>query len=114
MNGYKILYGEMRADTGEMKMTVTERRRRADRGQCNPQHFLDPSTMRAFLVLLTSLCCVSACKTNAITGRSQLLLVPESQAISASKQAYMQTLAPLEKEGKVNNDPALTRRVQAV
>lgn len=70
--------------------------------------------MRACLIVFIFGCCVGGCKTNAVTGRSQLLLVPESQAISASKLAYAQTLAPLEKDGKVNNDPALTRRVEQI
>jgi predicted Zn-dependent protease len=70
--------------------------------------------IRVLLVVCLSLCGVSGCKTNAVTGRSQLLLVSESQAISSSKQAYAQTLAPLEKDGKVNNDAALTRRVERI
>jgi predicted Zn-dependent protease len=66
------------------------------------------------VVVFLSLCFVAGCKTNAVTGRSQLLLVSESQAITSSKQAYAQTLAPLEKDGKVNNDVELTRRVERI
>ena len=70
--------------------------------------------IRFCVPVLLAACCVVGCKTNAVTGRSQLLLVPENQAISASKQAYADTLAPLEKKGKVNNDPALAARVEQI
>ncbi len=55
-----------------------------------------------------------ACQSAPVTGRKQFMLVPESQAIEASKQAYAQTLAPLQKQGKVNDDPALKARVDAI
>ena len=63
------------------------------------------------LLLLASL--IMACATSP-TGRSQLMLVSEEQAISASKQAYVEMLQPLEKQGKLDNDPAMTRRVQTI
>ncbi|MEN8169011.1 MAG: M48 family metallopeptidase [Pseudomonadota bacterium] len=55
----------------------------------------------------------SGCATSP-TGRSQLMLVSESQAISASKQAYINTVSELDKEGKIVADSALTRRVQRI
>lgn len=55
----------------------------------------------------------AACATSP-TGRRQLMLVSEAQAINASKTAYAQTLQPLEEEGKVNNNPALVKRVTAI
>jgi predicted Zn-dependent protease len=55
-----------------------------------------------------------ACQSAPVTGRKQLMLVPESQAIEASKQAYTQTLAPLQKQGKVNGDAALMARVDTI
>ncbi len=64
----------------------------------------------AALVLVSLAGCASA----PVTGRNQFLLVPESQAINASRQAYSDTLAPLQKEGKVNNDPALRARVERI
>ena len=67
---------------------------------------------RICILILASLLLV-ACATSP-TGRRQLMLVSEEQAISASKQAYAQTLKPLSAEGKVDNDPALTRRVTAI
>ena len=59
-------------------------------------------------------CLLAACQTTPVTGRKQFMVVPESQAIEASKQAYVQTLQPLQKQGKVNNDPALVARVKAI
>jgi predicted Zn-dependent protease len=64
------------------------------------------------LGLLTAL--ASGCAVNPVTGRQQLMLVPESQAISASTQAYAQMLEPIEKEGRLNNDPAVKARVDRI
>jgi len=55
----------------------------------------------------------SACTTSP-TGRSQLLLVSPEQAISASKQAYVQTLKPLADKGKIDNNPAEIKRVKFI
>ena len=63
------------------------------------------------LLLLTSL--LMACTTSP-TGRSQLMLVSEEQAIIASKQAYAEMLQPLAKQGKLDNDPAVTKRVNTI
>lgn len=56
----------------------------------------------------------SGCAVNPVTGRQQLMLVPESQAISASRQAYAQMLEPIEKEGRLNNDPAVKARIDRI
>ena len=66
------------------------------------------------ILLLSIAAVVSACKSAPVTGRKQLMIVSESQAISASKEAYSQTLAPLQKQGKVNDDPALKARVDMI
>jgi len=42
------------------------------------------------------------------------MLVSEQQAISQSAQAYVQTISPLEKQGKINSDAALTARVDRI
>jgi predicted Zn-dependent protease len=71
--------------------------------------------MRACLALalvLTAL--LGACSTTPVTGRRQFMLVSENQAISASQQAYTETIQPLRKEGKINNDPALKARVDRI
>lgn len=56
---------------------------------------------------------IVACATSP-TGRSQLMLVSEEQAISASKVAYVDMITPLEKKGKINNDAAMTKRVNRI
>ncbi len=56
---------------------------------------------------------MTACTTSP-TGRSQFLLVSPEQAISASKEAYLHTIKPLDDKGKVDNDPAVTRRVKLI
>ena len=63
-------------------------------------------------VLLTA-ALATACATSP-TGRQQLMLVSEEHAISASRQAYVEMLAPLEKQGKIDNDPALKARVYRI
>jgi predicted Zn-dependent protease len=57
---------------------------------------------------------VAGCQSNPVTGRSQLIFVSEDSAIAQSKQAYVQMLAPLQKAGKLDNDPALTARIVAI
>jgi len=56
---------------------------------------------------------ITACTTSP-TGRSQLLLVSPEQAISASKQAYVHELKPLDEKGKIDNDPVVTKRVKLI
>ena len=69
-------------------------------------------TATTTLILLLSLS-IGGCETG-LTGRQQLMLVSEQQAIEASKEAYSQTITPLEKQGKVNNDSNLKRRVDTI
>jgi predicted Zn-dependent protease len=65
------------------------------------------------LLLLIFLCTLAACATSP-TGRSQLMLVSPDQAISASREAYVQTLSPLEKEGKIDSNPVTSRRIRLI
>lgn len=65
------------------------------------------------LMTILALLILTAC-TSSPTGRSQLMLVSPEEAISASKQAYVQTLKPLQDKGKVDNDPKLTKRVKTI
>ncbi len=67
------------------------------------------------LLLVTALCVslMTGCATSP-TGRQQLLIVSESSAIAASKQAYAQMLQPYAKDGKVDNKPALKKRVYRI
>ncbi len=68
---------------------------------------------RGIVALLIAAWLVS-CATNPVTGRRQFMILPESEAISASAQAYTEMLAPLQKEGRINNDPALKARVERI
>jgi len=65
-------------------------------------------------LLLAMTLVVTACQTAPVTGRKQLMLVPESQAIQASTQAYAEVLAPIRKQGKLNDDPAMKARVDRI
>ena len=56
---------------------------------------------------------LTACATSP-TGRSQLMLISPQEAISASREAYVQTLLPLEKEGKIDSDQATAKRVREI
>ncbi len=63
------------------------------------------------LLPLLVLIILSGCATSP-TGRSQLMLVSPDEAISASKQAYLQTLQPLAREGKIDSDRQMAERVR--
>ena len=69
--------------------------------------------MRKALVITVLAVLVAACATSP-TGRRQLMIVSEESAIAASKEAYVETLRPLEQQGKVDNDPALKARVHRI
>ena len=69
--------------------------------------------MNRFTILALISLLLIACATSP-TGRRQLMLVSEDTAISASKEAYAQTLKPLSEEGKVDNDPVLKKRVTEI
>ena len=66
------------------------------------------------LLVATAIAGVAACAQAPVTGRKQLMIVSESQAIEASKQAYAQTLGPIKQKGKLNDDPALKARVDNI
>jgi predicted Zn-dependent protease len=66
----------------------------------------------AFVVALAAL--LAACESAPITGRKQFLIVPESQAIEASAQAYSQTLSAERQKGKLDTDPALKARIDRI
>jgi predicted Zn-dependent protease len=56
---------------------------------------------------------VGACATSP-TGRKQLMLVSEEQAISSSRQAYAQEMNKYKQEGKLVTDPRLLGRVRSI
>ena len=53
---------------------------------------------------------LAGCQAAPVTGRSQLIVLPESQDAQLGLDAYQQILA----ESKISNDPELNRRVQEV
>jgi predicted Zn-dependent protease len=57
---------------------------------------------------------LTACQTNPITGRSQLMIVSEQEAMSSSAQAYASTVNEANQKGKLVSDPAITQRVQGI
>ncbi len=81
------------------------------------EHFSIPTAMKRLIfrtaIILFLSVVATACVTN-IAGRRQIMLVPESQAINASRQAYVSTLAPFKKGGKLDNNPALVKRVNRI
>ncbi len=65
------------------------------------------------LIILSVTLLLNACAKN-ITGRQQLLLVSENSAIQSSKQAYINTLEPFKKEGKLDNNPQMVKRINRI
>ena len=69
--------------------------------------------LRRTLVASTLALAVAACATSP-TGRTQLMLVSEDQAISSSRQAYAQEMSKYKQEGKLVTDPRLLARVRTI
>ena len=65
--------------------------------------------LRAALLLA-----LTGCQTNPITGREQFMIVSEDEAISASRQAYVAMLQPLQQKGQLDRDPAVKARVEGI
>ncbi len=70
---------------------------------------LFPRTTLALFVFIL----LSACATN-IAGRKQIMLVSESEAISASSTAYINTLDPYKQKGKLDNNPNQVKRINQI
>ena len=68
---------------------------------------------KACILVMLCAALLMACATSP-TGRRQLMLVSEDTAISASKEAYVEMLKPYAQKGKINNDPALVKRVDTI
>jgi predicted Zn-dependent protease len=69
--------------------------------------------IRIATIFILSLALIG-CAKNPVTGRSQFMLVSEEKAISASSEAYVQMLAPLDEEGKIDSDPVMAARVNQI
>ena len=64
----------------------------------------------ARIVCLLLAAILAACQAAPVTGRNQLIVLPESQDASMGLEAYQQILS----ESKISNDQALDQRVQNV
>ena len=71
------------------------------------------TVLRRSALLLAMAALVAACATSP-TGRTQLMLVSEQQAIAASRQAYVQEIGKAKQSGKLVSDPKLLRRVEVI
>jgi predicted Zn-dependent protease len=69
------------------------------------------NTVRCALIL-AAVSVVTACAETPVTGRKQLMLVSEDQAIQASQQAYSEVLQ--KERGKLNTNPSQEARVQEI
>jgi predicted Zn-dependent protease len=67
-------------------------------------------TLRARLTIGLVCAALAACQAAPITGRNQLIVMPESQDAQLGLDAYQQILA----ESEISSDPELNRRVQEV
>ena len=65
----------------------------------------------ALVLLLLSM---SGCVTNSMTGRSQLILVSESAAITKSSKLYESMIDSYDKNSKISSDPIVNERVQKI
>ena len=70
--------------------------------------------MKKLIALSVALLALAACQTNPVTGRKQFIIVSEETAIDASASAYVQMLQPYQKNGKLDNDPAVTARIVGI
>ena len=57
---------------------------------------------------------VAGCETNPVTGRSQVMIVSEDQAQSASAQAYAKTVSQARAQRKLDTNSARSARVQQI
>lgn len=72
------------------------------------------SRARTLVSVVAAAVLLAACKSAPVTGRKQLMLVSEDTAIASSASAYVEMLTPYQKEGKLDNDPAVTQRIVTI
>ncbi len=70
--------------------------------------------MKRATVLLSVLAVAATACVTSPTGRRQLMLVSESQAIAASREAYVAQITEFDKSGKLVTDPAVLRRIDEI
>jgi len=72
------------------------------------------SFYKYLLLLLVTSALISACARAPVTGRQQLLLISESQAIQQSESAYLKMLEKPSGDGKLDSDLELKARVENI
>ena len=70
--------------------------------------------MKALVPLLAACLALAGCEANPITGRSQLMIVPESLAVSESAAAYAQMMGQLGQKKQIEADSARAHRVRDI
>ncbi|HEX6993064.1 MAG TPA: M48 family metallopeptidase [Gammaproteobacteria bacterium] len=70
--------------------------------------------MKRATALLSLLALVATACVTSPTGRRQLMLVSESQAIAASREAYVAQITEFDRSGKLVTDPAVLRRIDEI
>jgi len=77
-------------------------------------HAMRRSGWRRLFAVAVLLSAVAGCATNTITGRSQLVLVSEEQAISGSASAYSNMIGQYAKKGKVIAGTPRAERIREI
>jgi predicted Zn-dependent protease len=70
--------------------------------------------MKSLLTLLAACVLLAGCESNPITGRSQLMLVSESMAVSESAAAYSQMMGDLGKKKQIEANSARAQKVRDI
>ena len=72
------------------------------------------NVIRGVASALVAAAVLCGCETNPITGRSQVLLISDSQAQSMSAKEYATTVTQSRGKGKLDTDPGRYQRVKAI
>ena len=100
--------------TGGIMPDPSRTRRNRDRPQGRPGLVpMSLKTTRKLVLCAIVALGVAACATSP-TGRKQLMLVSEQQAIGASRQAYVQEMGKYKEQGKLVTDPRVLNRVEVI
>lgn len=70
--------------------------------------------MKSLLTLVAAALLLAGCQANPITGRSQLMIVPESLALSESAAAYAQMMGQLGQKKQIEADSARAHKVRDI
>ena len=70
--------------------------------------------MKSLLALAAACLALAGCQANPITGRSQLMIVPEGLAVSESAAAYAQMMGQLGQKKQIEADSARAHKVRDI